>query len=243
MERAAFLIEDTNQRIVCMVNPESVVMRRTAGIHHRSAFVRPINGTNFTDDPLIFTGGGRTELELDLIFDVSITGSSIETEDVRDFTGPFWALSENVQLTSELREFRRTPTVRFVWGKAWNIPGVVVAVAERLERFTVAGVPRRSWLRMRMLRTQETTPEESTPPLLPENIPALPPPERDVIVHQIVGGGISEGGATERLDDIAQRYYGDPSYWRWIAQVNNIDDPLRLQGGTILRLPPLPRMQ
>ena len=40
------------------------------------------------------------------------------------------------------------PVVRLIWGKRWNLPGVVVAAAERLERFTVDGSPQRSWLRL-----------------------------------------------------------------------------------------------
>jgi hypothetical protein len=44
-----------------------------------------------------------------------------------------------------------------IWGKSWNIPGIVVAVAERLEHFTAAGVPRRSWLRLRLLRVEAPT--------------------------------------------------------------------------------------
>ena len=41
MERAAFLIEDTNQRIGCLLNPESLVMRRVAGLRRaRDTVVR-----------------------------------------------------------------------------------------------------------------------------------------------------------------------------------------------------------
>ena len=35
MERAAFLIEDTNQRLECLLNPESLVVRRVAGVRDR----------------------------------------------------------------------------------------------------------------------------------------------------------------------------------------------------------------
>jgi nucleoid-associated protein YgaU len=39
-----------------------------------------------------------------------------------------------------------------------------------------------------------------------------------------------------RLDQIAQERYGEPSLWRWVASVNDIDNPLELPEGTVLRL-------
>jgi nucleoid-associated protein YgaU len=43
----------------------------------------------------------------------------------------------------------------------------------------------------------------------------------------------------ERLDEIAARYYGDPSLWRLIADFNGVADPGHLAPGSILRIPPL----
>ncbi|MEU2834751.1 LysM peptidoglycan-binding domain-containing protein [Streptomyces lavendulae] len=41
----------------------------------------------------------------------------------------------------------------------------------------------------------------------------------------------------ESLASIAYREYGDPSYWRHLAAANNIDDPSRLEPGTVLIVP------
>jgi hypothetical protein len=155
LERVAFLIEETNQRIGCLLNPESLLMQRVAGVRPMHAATGPATGTGLSDAPLLYTGGGRTQLELALLFDVSLAGSSIATGDVRELTAPLWNLAENAKRTAG---YGRPPLVRFVWGKSWNIPGIVVAVAERLEDFTPAGVPRRSWLRLRMLRVSEPPP-------------------------------------------------------------------------------------
>ena len=43
----------------------------------------------------------------------------------------------------------------------------------------------------------------------------------------------------ERLDLIAAKVYGDPSYWRLIAQENALAHPLRLRGGQQLVIPAL----
>ncbi|MFV0664115.1 CHAT domain-containing protein [Denitromonas sp.] len=42
----------------------------------------------------------------------------------------------------------------------------------------------------------------------------------------------------ESLWRIAARVYGDPQYWRWIAQVNGLSEPDRIAPGQVLVLPP-----
>jgi hypothetical protein len=197
---------------------------------------------------LLYTGGGRTELQLDLLFDVALAGSSTTTEDVRDLTGPLWSLAENA---ARPEGYRQPPLARFIWGKSWNVPGLVVAVSERFEQFTPDGLPQRSWLRLRFVRVDEapsrpaSIPAQLTAPEslndLKDLLPTLEIPEEDIQVHEIVGsGGAEEERATaERPDQIAYQYTGDPAAWRLIAIFNEIDDPLHLVAGALLRIPPL----
>ena len=152
MERVAFLLEHTGQRLSCLLNPSDLVIRRTAGVRPRYSIGGALTGKDLADHPLLFTGGGMTWLELALLFDVSLSDSGTVVEDVRELTGPLWELAENM---SNGRDYGRPPLVRLVWGKSWNIPGIVTAVAERLEYFTETGVPRRSWQRMRLHRVKE----------------------------------------------------------------------------------------
>lgn len=244
MERVAFLVEHTGVRLGCLLNPESVVVRRTAGIRHRRSGGGPLTAAVMTDDSLVYTGGGITELQLDLLFDVSLAGSSLRATDVRTLTAPLWDLTEN-QAGDD--GFPRVPLVRFVWGKSWNIPGVVAAVAERLEFFTPGGAPRRSWLRMRFLRTQMSTSDLSLAPGLTMPIAPVPepqpPPNRSGGEGRVVEviGSVGEqaparGGPPPRLDALAQRYLGHPSWWRLIALVNDVVDPLRVSA-RVLRIP------
>jgi hypothetical protein len=244
MERAAFLIESSGTRIGCLLNPSSVEIKRVAGVRRRSAANGPITGTGLSDDPLLFTRGGSTELNLELLFDVTIAGSDLATTDVRALTGPLWDLAENPQGADSNKQ---PPLVRFIWGKQWNIAGVITAIAQRLEYFSEDGAPRRSWVSLRMLRVSEPA---SAPELTP--VPALgilettplTPPESAV---ETVGGSSEssveiEGEAPEgksgvRLDEIANDQFGDPAAWRLIALYNGIADPLRMAAGTILHLP------
>src|SRR4051812_47619722 len=138
MERATFLIESTGEQIGCLLNPESLVVRRVAGIRSRRSIGVSATAAALRDDPLVFTGGGTTELTLQLLFDVSVPGSTIQTGDVRDLTGPLWRLSESSSVADGVLQ---PEVVRIVWGKVVNVAAVVVAVAERLEHFSDSGAP------------------------------------------------------------------------------------------------------
>ena len=258
MERAAFLIEETNQRIGCLLNPESLVVRRTAGLRSRQSVSGQLTGAGQIENTLLYTGGGHTELELDLLFDVQLAGSSITSDDVRDLTAPLWSLSENSATPSGSANYRQPPLVRFVWGKSWNVPAIVAAIAERLEEFTPGGAPQRSWLRLRLVRVNEparqTASEIEKGGGLPNTLldewaktQSDTPSDDSGMMHEILGGSDenvaasgADAGSSERLDEIAYRYFKNSSIWRLLAKINDIDDPLRLDTGTLLRIPQVP---
>ena len=239
MERVAFIVDDTGERIDCLLNPDTVVVRRHAGLRRRRTAGGIVTGTNLADDPLMATGGGRTELELELLFDVTISPTEPPVENVQDLTRRLWQLAEN---TAADDAFGAPPVVRFVWGKTWNVPTLVASVSERFERFTTTGVPERSWLHLRLSRVGEpTTPQAEAAPAAAETAPpsgAMPLPdipEDQLTFHEVTGG---EDEPAERLDEIATRYYGDPALWRVIAVYNSIADPLQVPPPRILRIPP-----
>jgi len=236
MERVSFLVEATGDRLTCMLNPETLAVRRLAGVRPRRSAAGALTGSAMTDDPLLHTGGGRTELDLDLLFDVTLAGGSVATEDVRDLTRPLWNLAENAG-----PEAAGGPRVRFVWGKSWNVPGVVVSVSERLENFTPQGVARRSWLRLRLWRVaEEGRTRAASGRLEPAAridaaaFASLPP---DAFALRQLGGGLGPGGG-ERLDTFLARNHIPPSQWKAVAALNGIDDPHRVPPATALRLPP-----
>jgi len=290
MERVTFLVERTGDRIPCLLNPEALEVRRSAGIVRRRGVGGAIIGNPRTDDPLVATGGGVTEYELKLLFDVDVlaeqsgsgvlapaaavvpapadslissledgeesgaegTGDTVEAEapavlapappppsiDVRTLTQPLWSLAENGEPVGGLLAPQR---IRFIWGCSWNVPGVIVSVAERLERFDPQGVPKRSWLSMLLRRVEEELEGGSAPP---------PPtsPQFEVTNPEPVTGDSGDDSVVLPVDDegvpltplyvVAAERYGDPRYDRAIAEYNDLDDLLELEEGQPIRLPP-----
>ena len=51
------------------------------------------------------------------------------------------------------------------------------------------------------------------------------------------GGRGYEMSGQERLDEVAYKFYGDPSLWRLIARASNIADPLRIEAGRVVTIP------
>lgn len=235
MERAAFLIEATGERIACLLNPESLVISRVAGVRPRGSLVGVVANGHGQETPLIWTGGGTTELTMDLLFDTSLVRPEPAPDNVRELTGPLWRMAEN---RINPRGFGQVPLVRFVWGKAWNVLGVVAAVAERLEHFTRSGSPRRSWLRLRLLRVDEPRPEvvdnRGKEPAPWVDWPTNPPDMLEAQPYDITGDG---AGGTEPLFLVADRVLGTPDAEHALAELNDIEDLLRVEPGTVLRIP------
>lgn len=252
MERVAFLVEATGERLSCLLNPEGIVWRRQAGLRRRGTATGVITGQALADDPLIATGGGSTEIDLDLLFDIELAGGLMpaasplasagdaadrrpDETDVRDMTRTFWNLAEN---GASQDGFGAPPLVRLIWGRAWNIPGLVIAVAERLERFTASGVPQRSWLRLRLSRVAEGEAGATvSAPVTPQFEPPVLPDGDDAAVPWLDLPIDADGLPQRRFDQIAADATGNPASWRSLAELNDIDDPLQLPEGVVLRLP------
>lgn len=239
MERVGFLIEATNERVSCLLNPEQLTVTRQAGVGAGRSVGGLLGGRALGDDPLLALGGGVTQLELHLLFDTSVQEPTQRVTDVRELTRPLWQLAEAQGTPGRAPSLAR---VRFLWGKSWNVPGVILAVSERFEQFAASGAPQRSWLRLRLRRVPEQLPGETTadPAVAPVHgrWPALTPAGADPVtpagVYAVQGDGVQAGS---RLDTLAAQVYGDPAAWRAIAAFNDLPSPFELVAGQLLRLP------
>jgi len=245
MERVVFIVEGDEQQIPCLLNPESLLLQRKSGAKNGSSGGGVVQGVSLADDPLLFTGGGITYLTMNLLFDINLPGVQLTQKDVRKMTGPLWALSENQPRSKGGRAL--PAVVRFVWGKAFNFPGVITDIAERLELFDTEGAPQRSFVRLRMRRVRDHSEDMSggaiAPPLPPEDLNQPAPQFADgVAVHAVMGAasgasGAGAGDESERIDQLAYTRYGNSSLWRIIAWVNDLNFPEMLHPGMLLKMP------
>lgn len=230
MERVAFLIERTGDTVACMMNPEGLLRRRAAGLAERRGVGGLIVGGARQDNPLIATGGGVTEIDLELLFDADVAQEGAKAggqsaPDIRKLTEQFWQLSEN----GAEKDAQGPPVLRFIWGTAWNVPCSVLFVAERLEHFDANGCPRRSWMSLRLRRVSE---EQSQ-----KDAKQSGRQQRSCAKQAASAGGTGEtsvpldedGGPLERFDEVAAREYGDPELAWPLAEANGIDDPLTVK--------------
>ena len=241
MERVVFIVEATGERVPCLLNPESLLLQRVTGVETRTLKSGLLTAQTLADDPILFTGGGTTWLTLNLLFDVNLPEVPSDCRDVRQLTGALWQLAENAVAEGE----RKYPALtRLIWGKAFNFPGVIKEIAERLEYFSTEGTPQRAFIRLRMQRVAESADDLTggalAPPPLPEDL-NVPPPVlgENTLTHTVMGAEAAEGETPdcERLDQLAFEYYGDPSQWRLLAWLNDLTDPLGVPAGTALLIP------
>ncbi len=234
MEKVAFLIEDSGEQIYCLLNPETLAVTRTAGVEARQSSGGRLTGSGLADDPLLFTGGGRTELKLDLLFDIDLLPSHLEASDVRQLTRRIWALAEN---SAKVQRQHRPPLARLLWGQAWSIPGIVTEVAERFDRFATDGSPLRSWLRLTFVRVGTAADEEGGEAWeLAQRLPHIdlsaPPATALEVVDE--GSPTSEDGEATinptRLGLFSLEAFGNPFQWKELLAYNDIDDPLDFTG-------------
>ena len=113
----------------------------------------------------------------------------------------------------------RPPVVIFHWGGLTGFVCFVSQVSVTYSLFTAGGVPVRA--------LAQVTLEELSPEFPPQN--PTSGSYRPRRTHRVVEG--------DSLQSLAWREYGDPARWREVADLNGIDDPMRVTPGTTVLLP------
>ena len=242
MEHVILYDEHAGTRIDALLNPETLTWRRRAGLRERRLDELPIADAGATDDALIHTGGGRTEIDLELLFDTRLlpeAGRPDASKDVRRLTGRLWALAEGRPPDAQGPWPR---PLALVWGE-WSVPVVVTGVAERFEEFTAAGAPRRSWMTLALRRVSVADGRGESPAGPAAIGKAVDERLADVAADKLVAIGADggealpgvPGGWPPRLDLLAALALGDPREWRLLAEINGLEDPLApAPGGALL---------
>ncbi len=148
-----------------------------------------------------FTAGGRKKLSMQLCYDTSDTGG-----DVREQTSRV----EGLATVDRSLASPRPPRLLFRWG-GFEFRCVLQSCSSRYLLFAENGVPLRAELRISLGEFVEEDNGAGGSAGGPSAIPEM-----------------TEIGAEERIDQVAERVYGDPAAWPLIAEASGIEDPLDL---------------
>jgi hypothetical protein len=170
---------------------------------------------------LEFTGGGASSLTMELFFDTYESGKDVRKE----YTNKIWELMAiDDKLADKINKKGRPPLVQFQWGPVISFKAVITNITQKFTMFKADGTPVRATL-------SATFQEAEKPGKYPfQNPTTSSTPGYKVRI-------IKEG---ESLDWIAQEEYGDPALWRFIAEINNLENPMKLSPGQMLSIAPAP---
>jgi hypothetical protein len=157
-----------------------------------------------------FVNGNARTLAMDLFFDTYEQCSSVVERTRR--------ITDLLEIDADLHA---PPRVRFTW-KDLRFKATIEKVTQKFTMFLSDGTPVRSTLNV-------TFKEYRT---LAEQLQSPRRQSSDRTKVRIVTQGDS-------LWLIANREYGAPSFWRRIAEANDIEDPLVVEAGRELAIPPL----
>jgi hypothetical protein len=187
---------------------KSVTWNAGGGDDGKSKTKREVNAP-----PLQFGGGGSRQLSLELFFDVT----EYKGKDVRDETDKIANLT---LINRELK--KRPPWCEVSWGAPrtpsgdFPFKGVISSLTQKFTLFASNGTPIRATLSVTF--TEYLDPEADKRQTDPDYTTWL-----------------TKRGDT--LSNVSAQVYGNPSWWRVIAEHNDIDDPLQLEIGRRLSIP------
>ena len=211
----------TNAVVRCMFNPEEYTMSKTNTWVDRGTQLQNIPKTDFKN-------GQPITLSLTLHFDTTEAHAWFGNkagEDVRTYTTGLWQMML-VQKKQGEKGTNNTapPHCRFSWGTNWSFEAVVTSLNETFTLFKSDGTPLRS---KAVISLRQIADASSLPKQNPTS--GGQPGERLRTVYQ-----------GETLPAIAFEEYGDSGKWRYLAEINDLDDPRYLRPGQTLYIKPLP---
>jgi hypothetical protein len=210
VEKAWFKNLDTGEEIRLPFNPTEYSIKKTVNWTEAK-------NTNENTGRIEFNGGNPIEISMKLFFDTSLEGKNVQTE----YTNKLWKLT---MISDSSKPKPSPPDVEFHWGQRYSFVAVVTSISEQLTLFLPTGIPVRSTVDITIKQAKA----ENKFPFQNPTSGGFPGYKS----HLVRPG--------DTLDNIAAAEYGDARYWRWLAEVNNLDDPARLRVGTRLQLPKLP---
>lgn len=204
-----------NKSIECKFNPKQLSLSKRASWAQQETKKKDVPRVNFG-------GGNPATMSLELLFDTTDTGDDVRTK-YTDFLLGLLEIDETKKDQNN-KPLHEPPDCRLTWGSVLSLVVVVESVDLTFTFFLNNGTPVRATARLSLKQKIDENQQSG------QNPTTRTEARKTWVVH--------EG---QRLDWIAFQEYGNPAYWRHIAETNNLADPGALRAGQILKLTPLQR--
>jgi len=213
----------THEQVVCMFNPKEYAFSKQNKWSEKTA-----KGKNVSH--LEFGGGDAASLKMQLFFDTTedqkFEKLTVKAgDDVRKYTKGLWDMmkvsKENVNPATKKGE---PPHCKFKWGNLWSFEAVIESISQKFVLFKDDGTPLRATLDVafRQVKDEGQYPRQN--------------PTSGGMANDHIRT-VQQG---DRLSLIAYEEYGDARHWRYLADINQLEDPLDLRLGQTLIIKPLP---
>jgi hypothetical protein len=204
--------------IECQFNPATLNITKRVSWHAVYPSDTEVESQADLNAPeMVFAGGNPAEFSLDLIFDTTI----LDNQDVRGFTNQLLSLTLMGGGDPSCKE-DDPPLVQFVWGEFVLFEAVITMVQINYTLFLPSGIPVRARASVHFVQAYDSDGSQDA-----QNPTSRTDPRK---THRVQQG--------DRLDYLAYQEYGRSDRWRAIAEANHLDDPLDIQPGQTLVLPP-----
>ena len=207
--------------VECQFNPTELGIRRTTKWEGNPVPERDFPRTEFK-------GGNAATYSLNLFFDAYATDDYKSVKparrDIRKDINNLMAMSLRTygySLPTPYPYLGEPPSIIFVWGGIKLFRAVMTSIDVKYTVFDANGVPTRA--------TADCQFMEQSHPL--DILPPQNPTTRTESRHTV---RVTQG---DRIDLIANNFYGDSRMWRAIADANDLDDPFNLTAGQLLTMP------
>ncbi len=169
-----------------------------------------------TDSPIMqFISGGETSLSMTLFFDTQNDYIRKTSDDVREYMQP---IMNALWIDGKLHA---PPEAAFSWGGCF-FKGIITDAKQSFTMFLPSGIPVRARLELTFKSSEDALNARKKSPFESPN--------------RTKARRAAKGVQLWRLADAE---YGDPKYWRVIADLNKLYNPRKLPEGRLLQLPPL----
>lgn len=209
LAKAVLVARDLGVQLECRFNPREYVVAKSATWSRT-----PVRGAPSAPLPE-FVGTNPRTLQMELLFDDWESGSGDVSKDVETLLAWTNPTRDSIDANTPM-----PPIVFFQWGTKPLFDAYVKSVSARYTMFRGDGTP----VRAHVTASFEEVPSE--------------PPRQNPTSGSEPGSRLRVVVTGDTLHSMAYCEYGDAALWRGLAKANRINDPLRLEVGTRLTVPP-----